>query len=175
MSLDPMHFGQARVRLVQAGAALAAAALVAGCGSNYRAPVTPINPSGPPSQPQSLVAVVSAPSPNTPGIATIIDYAGDSVMATAPIGPGPRTFTMDEGGANGYTINSDGTLTNFPVSTSRRRRTSNTARCRRPPILSISIPRQPACGSQTSMATTSITLPDFLKPFTWRFRWIRLR
>jgi len=118
MSLDPMHFGQARVRLVQAGAALAAAALVAGCGSNYRAPVTPINPSGPPSQPQSLVAVVSAPSPNTPGIATIIDYAGDSVMATAPIGPGPRTFTMDEGGANGYTINSDGTLTNFPVSTS---------------------------------------------------------
>jgi DNA-binding beta-propeller fold protein YncE len=61
--------------------------------------------------------VVSAPSPTTPGIATIIDYSGDSVLAYAPIGPGPSAFTIDQVGANGYTINSDGTLSNFPIST----------------------------------------------------------
>jgi DNA-binding beta-propeller fold protein YncE len=62
--------------------------------------------------------VVSAPSPSTPGIATIIDYAGDSVEAVAPIGNGPVAFTVDQVGANGYTINSDGTMSNFPISSS---------------------------------------------------------
>ena len=85
-----MNSGQARVRLVQAGAALVAAALVAGCGNAYRPVVTPVNPSGPAAQPSSYAVVVSAPSPTTPGIATIIDYSGDTVMADAPIGPGPQ-------------------------------------------------------------------------------------
>jgi hypothetical protein len=111
-----MNLGQARLRLVQGGAALATAALIAGCGSNYRPVVTPITPSGPPAQPSSYAIVVSAPSTTTPGIATIIDYSGDSVLAIAPIGVGPVTFTVDEPGANGYTINSDHTLSNFPVS-----------------------------------------------------------
>jgi DNA-binding beta-propeller fold protein YncE len=111
-----MNLGQARTRLVQGGAALATVALIAGCGSNYRPVVTPVTPSGPAAQPQSLAVVVSAPSPTTPGIATVIDYAGDSVLALAPIGPGPLTFTIDETGSNGYTINSDGTLSNFPIS-----------------------------------------------------------
>jgi len=116
MRLFPMNSGQARARLVQGGAALAAAALIAGCGSTYRPVVTPITPSGPPAQPTSYVIVVSAPSTTSPGIATVIDYAGDSVLALAPIGPGPLTFTIDEAGATGYTLNSDGTLSNFPIS-----------------------------------------------------------
>ena len=110
--------GQARGRLVLGGAALAATALVAGCGSTYRPVVTPVTPSGPAAQPSTNVVVVSAPSPTTPGIATIIDYAGDTVLALAPIGPGPLTFTLDETGSSGYTLNSDGTLSNFPVSSS---------------------------------------------------------
>ena len=108
--------GQARTRLVCGGAALASAALIAGCGSTYRPVVTPINPSGPPPQASSYAVVVSAPSPTTPGIATVINYSGDSVLAIAPIGPGPTTFTLDALGGNGYTINSDHTLSNFPVS-----------------------------------------------------------
>jgi DNA-binding beta-propeller fold protein YncE len=104
------------MRLVQGGAALAAAALIAGCGSNYRPVVTPVTPSGPPAQPSSYAMVVSAPSPTTPGIATVIDYSGDSVLAIAPIGPGPLTFTVDETGANVYAVDSDGTLSNFPLS-----------------------------------------------------------
>ena len=118
MSLFPMSSGRARVRLFQAGAALVSAALVAGCGNNYRPVVTPINPSGPAAQPTSYTVVVSSPSPTTPGIVTIVDYAGDTVMAIAPIGPGPRSFVMDQLGSTGYTVNSDGTLANFPITTS---------------------------------------------------------
>ena len=101
----------------RSGAVFTAAALVVGCGNNYRPVVYPVNPSGPAPQPLSLAVVVTAPSTTTPGIATVIDYAGDSIMATAPIGPGPTAFTLDETGYNGYTINSDGTITNIPVST----------------------------------------------------------
>jgi DNA-binding beta-propeller fold protein YncE len=116
-----MNESQARARLVQAGAVLAAVALVAGCGSAYRPAVTPINSSGPAAQVTSYVVVVSAPGATTPGInttpgiATIIDYSGDTVLADAPIGPGPTTFTIDETGSTGYTVNSDSTLSNFPI------------------------------------------------------------
>jgi YVTN family beta-propeller protein len=113
-----MNLGHARARLVEAGAVFAAVALVAGCGSQYRPVVTPINPSGPAAQPSSFAVVVSAPSTTTAGLATIIDYSGDTVMAQAPIGPGPTTFTVDQSGSTGYTVNSDGTLSNFPVSSS---------------------------------------------------------
>jgi DNA-binding beta-propeller fold protein YncE len=111
-----MIFGQARTRLVCGGAALASAALIAGCGSTYRPVVTPINPSGPAPQVSSYAVVISAPSPQTPGIVTVVDYSGDAVLAIAPIGPGPTTFTLDSLGANGYTVNSDHTLSNFPIS-----------------------------------------------------------
>jgi len=116
MRLFSMSLGQARARLVQGVAAFGVTALIAGCGSTYRPVVTPITPSGPAAQPSSYAVVVSAPSTTTPGIATIIDYSGDSVLALAPIGNGPVTFTIDEVGGNGYTVNSDGTLSNFPIS-----------------------------------------------------------
>ncbi|MGD0629606.1 MAG: hypothetical protein ABR987_09645 [Terracidiphilus sp.] len=118
MMLFSMNLGQARVRLVLGGVALAAGVLIAGCGSTYRPVVTPVTSSGPEAQPSSYVIVVSAPSPTTPGVATIIDYSGDTVLALAPIGVGPEAFTIDEVGGNGYTINSDGTLSNFPISQS---------------------------------------------------------
>jgi hypothetical protein len=118
MRLFPMSSGQGRALLAQAGAALAVSALIAGCGNNYRPVVTPVTPSGPPAQPTSYTIVVSSTSASTPGVVTIVDYSGDTVMAVAPIGIGPYAFTTDELGANGYTINSDGTLTNFPVTTS---------------------------------------------------------
>jgi YVTN family beta-propeller protein len=118
MRLFFMNFAQARVRLVHGGAALVTATLIAGCGSTYRPVVTPITPSGPSAQPSSYAVVVSAPSPTSPGVATVIDYSGDSVLALAPIGVGPETFSIDALGANGYTVNSDGTLSNFPISSS---------------------------------------------------------
>jgi YVTN family beta-propeller protein len=116
MSLFPMKTHGKRVWLIQTVAAVGVAAMVAGCGSTYRPVVTPINPSGPPAQPLSLAVVISSPSPSSPGVATVIDYSGDTIAAQAAIGPGPVSFTIDQAGANGYTVNSDGTLTNFPVS-----------------------------------------------------------
>lgn len=112
-----MNFCQARVRLVQAGTVLTAAALVAGCGNNYRPAIIPISASGPAAQPTSYAVAVSAPSATTPGIATVIDYSGDSIMASAAVGVGPISFTMDASGSTGYTLNRDHTLTGFPVST----------------------------------------------------------
>ncbi len=117
MRLFATNAGRARARLFKVSAALVAAALIAGCGANYRPVITPITPSGPAAQPTSYAVVISAPSPTSAGVATIIDYAGDTVMAQAPIGPGPSAFTIDQVGATGYTLNSDGTLTNFPIST----------------------------------------------------------
>jgi YVTN family beta-propeller protein len=118
MKLFSMIPGQARLLLAQAGGALAVAVLVAGCGNNYRPTVTPVSSSGPPSQPTSYVVAVSVPSSTAPGVATIIDYSGDSVLAIAPVGVGPLAFTVDEIGGTGYTFNSDHTITNFPITTS---------------------------------------------------------
>jgi DNA-binding beta-propeller fold protein YncE len=118
MRLFPISLGRTQVRLVQAGTALVAGALIAGCGNSYRPVVTPVNPSGPPAQPTSYAAVVSAPSPSSPGIITFIDYSGDTILTITPIGPGPRTFVMDALGSTGYTFDSDGTLANFGITTS---------------------------------------------------------
>jgi DNA-binding beta-propeller fold protein YncE len=116
MRLFRMNFCQARGGLVQMGAVLAAALLVAGCGDNLRPVISPVNSNGPAAQPQSYAVVVSDTSLTAPGVATIIDYSGDSVMATAPIGEGPTAFTLDAFGSSGYTVNIDSTVTYFPIS-----------------------------------------------------------
>ena len=112
-----MSSSHARRRLAQAGGILVAAAMLGGCGNNYRPVVTPVATSGPAPQPTSYVVAVSSPSPTSPGIASIIDYSGDSMDAQAPIGIGPLAFTIDEAGGTGYTYNSDHTITNFPIVT----------------------------------------------------------
>jgi DNA-binding beta-propeller fold protein YncE len=105
------------VLFAQAGAALALAALIGGCGDNYRPVVTPIGTNGPAAQVSSYAIVVSTTGSSTPGVVTIIDYSGDSILTEAPIGPGPKVFTIDSVGATGYTINSDATLSNFALQT----------------------------------------------------------
>jgi YVTN family beta-propeller protein len=90
---------------------------IAGCGSNLRPTVTPIVGTGPASQPTSNAFVISAPtsSPTAQGYGTVIDYSGDTVMATAPIGPGPVTVALNGGGTSAWTLNVDGTVSNIPV------------------------------------------------------------
>jgi len=116
MRLFPMKSRPARVLFAQAGAALAFAALLGGCGDNYRPVVTPIGTNGPPAQPTSYTIVASTTGSLTPGVVTIIDYSGDSILTEAQIGPGPKVFTLDATGSTGYTVNSDGTLSNFAIS-----------------------------------------------------------
>src|SRR6516165_4687143 len=117
MSLFFNVLGQSRARLAPAGIMFAAALVSAGCGSSYRPVITPINPTGPAAQPQSFAVVVSSPAQDSPGVVTVLDYSGDSKLAQANIGPNPFAFTLDANGGNGYTVNSDFTLTNFQVST----------------------------------------------------------
>lgn len=115
MSLFPLIGSQARMRLVAAGALCLAGAFVAGCGNGYRPVITPISPSGPAAQPSGYAAVISSPGQNSPGVATIIDYSGDTIMAQATVGANPVAFSVDSTGGNAYTLNGDGTLTYFPV------------------------------------------------------------
>jgi YVTN family beta-propeller protein len=96
-------------------AALAIAALV-GCGNTYRPVVTAINPVGPAGQPQKYAVAISNTGASTPGLVTIVDFSGDTVLITAQVGPAPYYFVMDSGGNNGYTLNGDGSLTSFDVS-----------------------------------------------------------
>jgi YVTN family beta-propeller protein len=127
MKLSFMRSGRTRVLFAAGAAALAVAVLLGGCGDNYRPVVTPVNTSGPPAQPTSYAIVVSTTGATTPGIVTIIDYSGDSIMTEAPIGPGPKVFTIDEPGATGYTVNSDGTLSNFAITTSLQAKNVSTS------------------------------------------------
>ena len=116
MSLFSKHLARAHAPFVSAALALGIAVVADGCGAGYRPVVTPINPSGPAPQPTSLAVVISQPAAASPGVATIVDYSGDTIVAQAPIGVGPISFTIDQTGSTGYTYNSDGTVTNFPVS-----------------------------------------------------------
>jgi len=102
---------------VAAGIFTGIAIAIAGCGSNLRPTVTPILGTGPASQPASYAFVISTPSATATGVGTVIDYSGDTVMATAPIGPGPVTFALNGSGTSAWTLNVDGTVSNIPVTT----------------------------------------------------------
>jgi DNA-binding beta-propeller fold protein YncE len=119
MSFFLNETGRAQLRLAGMGtAALVVAALIAGCGSEYHSVITPINGSGGKAQPTALIGVVSYTGSSNAGVATVLDYSGDTIMAQASIGQGPLTFSTDKSGSDGYTINSDSTVTDFAIATS---------------------------------------------------------
>ena len=92
-------------------------------------------------------------------------------MAQAPIGPGPTAFTVDETGSNGYTVNSDGTLTNFPVSTSCR--TKNVDYTTLPTTANAVNLFSPSGGlwAADSMAMSPMCSPVSQPLSSWPFRW----
>jgi DNA-binding beta-propeller fold protein YncE len=89
-----------------------------GCGNTYRPVVSAINPVGPSSQPQKFAVAISNTGPNSPGLVTLVDFSGDTVLITAAIGVAPQYLILTAGGTTGYTINGDGTLNVFSISTS---------------------------------------------------------
>src|SRR5215475_7913018 len=115
--------------LFTAGALLALAG-VSGCGNQYRPVVTPIPPTGPPAQPSAFVVAFSQPNlvqggvtnpcPGVaeaqPGVVTLVDFSGESVMAQATIGTGPLTFSLDATGSTAFSGNCDGTVSTVPIS-----------------------------------------------------------
>jgi len=111
---------------------LAVAAFTTGCGNRYRPVINPVSPTGPAPEATSYAIAISQPdlapaasSTNpcpavvpyaNPGVAAIIDFSGDSLLAQASIGNGPLTSAIDSGGANAYALNCDGTITTIPIS-----------------------------------------------------------
>ena len=105
-----------QARAVATFALSATLAAITGCGNTYRPVVTAINPVGPASQPQRYAVVISDPGSGLPGLVTVVDFSGDTVLITANIGVNPYYFIMNAGGNTGYTLNGDGTMTSFDVS-----------------------------------------------------------
>ncbi len=97
-------------------AAVALGAL-SGCGATYRPVVAAISPIGPAAQPQKFAVAISSPSSTTPGLVTLVDFSGDTILITANLGVGPYYLDLNGGGNTGYTLNHDGTLTSFDIST----------------------------------------------------------
>ena len=125
-----------------AAAALLVLVGAAGCGSQYRPVINPVVPTGPAAQPTAYAVVFSQPGlvtptdptlpatappcpglsngvfqsyPN-PGVVTILDFSGDSIMALANVGNGPLGFTVDSTGSTAYSENCDGTISAVPIS-----------------------------------------------------------
>jgi hypothetical protein len=95
---------------------LAAVISTIGCGNQYRPVVSAIGPVGPAGQPTKYAVAVSAPSPNSPGLLTTVDFAGDTVLSTPQILSNPTYFSLNPNGTQGYTINASGSLNTFPIS-----------------------------------------------------------
>ena len=89
---------------------------IAGCGNTYRPVVTSINPVGPAAQPQRFAVVISDPGAPLPGLVTIVDFSGDSVLVTANIGVQPQFLMLNAGGTTGYSLNGDKTMSSFDIS-----------------------------------------------------------
>ncbi len=102
--------------VVQLAAVCGLGFVLAACGSNYRPVPYPVVTSGPAQQPSAYAFVVSAPSTSTLGIGTVIDFSGDTVMATSPLGVTPVGFAMNAGGSLAWSLDGDGTVANIPVS-----------------------------------------------------------
>jgi DNA-binding beta-propeller fold protein YncE len=89
---------------------------LAGCGAQYRPVVSAINPVGPASQPTKYAIAISNPGASSPGLLTIVDFAGDTVLTTPQILSNPNYLALGSGGSQGYVINASGSLNEFGAS-----------------------------------------------------------
>ena len=90
-----------------------ALASVLGCGNTYRPVVSAINPVGPAGQPTKYAIAVSSPSSTSPGLLTIVDFSGDTVLINANVGVAPYYLYLNSGGTTGYTLNGDSNVAFF--------------------------------------------------------------
>ncbi len=87
-----------------------------GCANQYRPVVSAINPVGPAGQPTKFAYAVASPSPTGSGLLTIVDFSGDTVIATPAILPNPTYFAQFSNGAQGFAINQQNSLSAVPLS-----------------------------------------------------------
>jgi YVTN family beta-propeller protein len=121
--------GLLKIRGVARGALAAGAfcAFAAGCGNPYRPVINPVRPTGPSPAPTAYVVAITQPAGAQAGVATLLDFSGDTVLAQATIGNFPLDFTLDAAGATAYTIDRDGSLSNIPITTSLQTKNVSTS------------------------------------------------
>ena len=98
-----------------AGLTISFAALL-GCGNQYRPVVSAIGPVGPAGQVEKFAVAVSSPSSTSPGLMTIVDFAGDTVTTTPQVLTNPSYFQLNQNGTQGFVINPQGSLDSVPLS-----------------------------------------------------------
>ena len=97
-----------------------------GCGQQYRPVVAAISPVGPAGQPAKYAIAVSNPSATgTSGLLSVVDFSGDSILATPqviPFGtnvpgtnPSPLYFSVLANGSQAFVINAAGSLSDVPL------------------------------------------------------------
>lgn len=106
---------------------------ILGCGDIYRPVVTSVPPVQPAAQPTKYAIVITCGNnPNTaaptidqvcanstvPGLASIVDFSGDSLLVQVNLGTGPRWLGLNSTGTLSYIANTDGTIDSFTVETS---------------------------------------------------------
>jgi len=106
-------------------AALSAVVLMTGCGNQYRPVISSISPVGPAGQPAKYAAVVSSPSPTSPGLLTTVDFSGDTILSTPQILSNPSYYAINQSGTEGYVINTVGNFDDFPLSSPSTLLTAN--------------------------------------------------
>jgi YVTN family beta-propeller protein len=104
-----------------------------GCGEIYRPIVTNVPPVQPAPQPTKYAIVISCgnnPNPSAaniydictgstaPGLASFVDFSGDSLMVRVNLGTGPRWLALDSPGLTAYIPNTDGTINSFFIQNS---------------------------------------------------------
>jgi hypothetical protein len=111
-----------RLRTKFAGIAvltISAAAILStvGCGNQYRPVVSAIGPVGPAGQPEKFAVAISTPTlAGSLGLATVVDFAGDTVLATPNVQMNPNYFQVNANGSQAYITNAQGSLDTFPLS-----------------------------------------------------------
>jgi len=85
-------------------------------------------------------------------VATVIDFAGDSIMAQGYVGPGPAAMAMAQSGSIIYSINSDHTLSSVPVSAASGQQPLS------PRVLTTTL--LPTSNPINALSTSSIYLAD---------------
>ena len=103
-----------------AGCVTGAVLALGGCATQYRPVVAAINPVGPAGQPEKFAFAASNPNgSNTAGtlngLLTVVDVAGDTILATPSIIPNPTYFAELTSGTEAFAVNLQNSLDAIPL------------------------------------------------------------
>ncbi len=133
-----------------------------GCGQTYRPVVSAVNPVGPASQPTKYAIAVANPGASNSGLMTIVDFGGDTVLATPQILTSPTYLTLLGNSAQAFALNAQNSLSVVPFTNPSTLLTSA--------VIQTTLPQPPANAPCTLSAATPCdpSLSSFLLSGTAR-------